>query len=116
MPDPETGQGDALLRMLAAPVSPGDFLFIENLYPEPKKPKFPRQIGGNHGLGVVEESRGGGIAPGTLVAFSHYDSWAEYASVPVERLMRLPDGYPLEKGSQFFNLITAWDLVDAACV
>jgi len=112
VPTPQLNDGEVLIRLIAAPISPGDFLFIENLYPEPKKPRFPRQIGGNHGLGVVEQARPDAhIEPGTLVAFSHYNSWAEYAAVPVEWLMPLPANFPIEKGAQFFNLISAWDLL-----
>jgi NADPH2:quinone reductase len=51
------------------------------------------------------------IAPGTLVMFSHYNSWAEYAAVPGEWLIPLPSDFPLEKASQMANLITAWDLL-----
>ncbi|WP_342234530.1 quinone oxidoreductase family protein [Inquilinus sp. OTU3971] len=115
LPMPQPKDGEALVRMVAAPISPGDFLFVENLYPEPKKPQFPQQIGGNHGMGVVEAvGRNVTVAVGTPVAFSYYNSWAEYAAVPAEWLMPLPRDFPVEKGSQFFNLITAWDLLEAA--
>src|SRR5258708_17686473 len=101
--------------MVSAPISPGDFLFIENLYPEPKKPKFPQQIGGNHGAGIVQKvGKDVNIKTGAYVAFSYYNSWAEYAAVPAEWLMPLPAKFPPEKASQFFNLITAWDLVKGA--
>lgn len=114
---PEPGDGEALVRMVAAPISPGDFLFIESLYPEPKKPQFPGQIGGNHGAGIVETApQGSAIRPGTLVAFSYYNSWAEYAAVPAEWLIPLPPELAPEKAAQFFNLITAWDLLEAARV
>jgi NADPH:quinone reductase-like Zn-dependent oxidoreductase len=112
LPIPDIAPNEALLRMVSAPISPGDFLFIENLYPEPKKPVFPAQIGGNHGVGIVE--RAGAevdIAPGTLVGFSYYNSWAEYAAIPGEWLIPLPSDFPIEKASQLFNLITAWDLL-----
>ena len=113
MPAPR--DGEALVRMVAASVSPGDFLFVEGLYPDPKTPILPGQIAGNHGAGIVERAPpGSSIAPGTLVAFSYYDSWAEYAAVPVEWLIPLPAGFAPEKAAQFFNLITAWDLLAAA--
>ena len=115
IPIPEPRDGEVLLRMVAAPISPGDFLFIENLYPEPKKPKLPGQIAGNHGVGIVEKAGGRtGITPGSRVAFSYEGSWAEYAVIPAEWLMPLPGDYPPELGSQFFNLITAWDLLQAS--
>jgi NADPH:quinone reductase len=115
VPIPSFGDDDVLVRMVSASISPGDFLFIQNLYPEPKKPKFPQQIGGNHGAGIVTDvGRNVGIRPGTFVAFSYYNSWAEYAVVPAEWLMPLPAEFPIEKAGQFFNLITGWDLLAAA--
>jgi hypothetical protein len=44
VPVPEIGDDEVLVRMVVASVNPGDFLFIQNLYPEPKKPVFPQQI------------------------------------------------------------------------
>jgi NADPH2:quinone reductase len=112
LPAPAIGDGEVLVRMVSASINPGDFLFIQNLYPEPKKPHFPRQVAGNHGAGVIEKV-GGNVAltPGTLVAFSYYNTWAEYAAVPAEWLIPLPDDYPLEKAGQMVNPITAWDLL-----
>lgn len=109
---PQVGEGEVLVRMVSASVNPGDFLFIQNLYPEPKKPHFPRQIAGNHGAGIIEAA-GAGVAlePGTLVAFSYYNSWAEYAVIPAEWLIPLPAGYPKERAGQLMNPITAWDLL-----
>lgn len=115
VPKPVVGDGQALIQMVAAPISPGDFLFIESLYPDPKKPQFPGQIGGNHGAGIVEWAPpGSAIEPGRLVAFSYYNSWAEYSAIPVEWLIPLPSDFAPEKAAQFFNLITAWDLLAAA--
>lgn len=112
VPMPRIGDGEVLLRMVSASINPGDFLFIQNLYPEPKKPHFPRQIAGNHGAGIVE-AVGANVAlkPGTLVAFSYYNSWAEYAAVPAEWLIPLPADYPVERAGQMVNPITAWDLL-----
>jgi NADPH:quinone reductase len=103
--------------MVAASVNPGDFLFIENLYPEPKKPVFPGQIAGNHGAGVVVRA-GQKVAfkAGTLVAFSYYNTWAEYAAVPAEWLIPLPSQFPIEVAAQFVNPITAWDLLEESAV
>jgi len=112
MPVPEIGPGEALVRMVAASINPGDFLFVQNLYPEPKRPHFPQQIAGNHGAGVIERSGPGVVLPpGTLVAFSHERTWAEYAAVPAEYLIPLPPDMPAEKAGQLMNPITAWDLV-----
>jgi NADPH2:quinone reductase len=115
-PQPVPGEGEVLVKMVAASVNPGDFLYVQNLYPEPKRPVFPDAVAGNHGVGRIERAGPGvtGLAAGTLVAFSYLDTWAEYAAVPQEWLIRLPDGYPMALGAQMVNLITAWDLVERA--
>lgn len=53
VPVPEIRDNEVLIKMVSASINPGDFLFIQNLYPEPKKPHFPRQVVGNHGAGVI---------------------------------------------------------------
>jgi NADPH2:quinone reductase len=111
VPIPEPGPGEVLVAMRAASISPGDWLFVGGLYPPPYVASFPGQVAGTHGAGIVQEGGGTRFAPGTLVTFDHPGAWAEYVAVPEERLVALPADYPLEKGSQFFNPITAWDLV-----
>jgi NADPH2:quinone reductase len=109
---PVVGPGQALVKMVSASINPGDFLFIQNLYPEPKKPSFPEQIAGNHGAGIVAEVGAGvTIDPGTFVAFSYFNTWAEYAVVPSEWLITLPADYEVEKAAQFCNVLSAWDMV-----
>ncbi|SHI02941.1 NADPH:quinone reductase [Chryseolinea serpens] len=114
---PDLGDNDVLLRMVTASINPGDFLFIQNLYPEPKKPVFPNQIAGNHGAGVIERvGKNVSLPVGTFVGFSYYNTWAEYAVVPQEWLIPLPASYPLEKASQLVNIVSAWDLLRKAQV
>src|SRR5690242_19165919 len=106
------GDNDVLVAMSASPIIPGDFLFIQNEYPEPKKPALPGQTGGNHGCGIVlKTGKNAVIKPGTFVFFTYYNSWAEYAVVPEEWLVVLPADYPVLKASHFVNLVTALDLV-----
>ncbi|XP_071454895.1 enoyl-[acyl-carrier-protein] reductase, mitochondrial [Hetaerina americana] len=50
IPPPQSGE--VLVKMLAAPVNPADINTIQGVYPV--KPKLPA-IGGNEGVGVVEE-------------------------------------------------------------
>ncbi|BBD96981.1 hypothetical protein SAMIE_1004820 [Sphingobium amiense] len=110
---PTPGPGEVLVRMTTASINPGDFLFVEALYPEPKKPALPGQIAGNHGAGVVERVGAGvTIKPGTEVGFSYFDTWSEFAVVPEEWLIPLPRGMNPELGAQLVNLITAWDLLE----
>lgn len=112
VPLPKIKKGEVLIKMTSASVNPGDFLFIQNLYPDPKKPVFPQQIVGNHGAGIIEKTSNNiSLKPGTHVAFSYYNTWSEYAAVPEEWLIPLPADYPIEKASQFLNLITAWDVL-----
>jgi NADPH2:quinone reductase len=115
MLQPIPGKGEVLVRMLAASINPGDFLFIQNQYPEPKRPIFPGQIAGNHGIGRVTGAGAGdaGLEEGALVAFSYLNSWAEFAVVPKEWLILLPDDFPIALGAQMVNLITAWDLLES---
>jgi NADPH2:quinone reductase len=116
-PLPEPGKGEVRIRMAAASINPGDFLFVQNLYPEPKRPVFPGQIAGNHGAGWVDKAGPGSTIPkDTLAFFSYYNTWAEYAVIPAEWLIPLPPGYELEKAGQLVNLITAYDLVREAAV
>jgi len=112
-PAPSTGQ--ALVKMLNAPINQGDFLFIQNLYPEPKKPALPGQVAGNYGTGiVVEKGPGTSIPEGTQVAIIYYNTWAEYAAIPEEWLIPLPSAFPPEKAAQMMPLITAWDVVEGS--
>src|SRR5260221_2940460 len=110
---PATGQ--VLVKMLNAPINQGDFLFIQNLYPEPKKPSLPGQVAGNYGTGiVVEKGRGTTIAEGTLASIIYYNTWSEYAAIPEEWLIPLPSDFPPEKAAQMMPLITASDLVEGS--
>src|SRR5882757_471405 len=104
IPVPQIKDREVLVRMVSASVNPGDFLFIQNLYPEPKKPRFPRQIAGNHGAGIIEKVGAKvTLKPGTLVAFSYYNTWAAFAAVPAEWLIPLPDNYSTERAGQLMN-------------
>jgi NADPH:quinone reductase len=112
LPVPEINDDEVLVKMVSASINPGDFLFIQNLYPEPKRPHFPEQIAGNHGSGIIAKvGKKAALKPGTFVAFSYYNTWAEYAAVPAEWLIPLPSEYPIEKAGQLVNPITAWDLL-----
>ena len=62
LPLPSLGPGDALVRMLAAPVNPADLNQVEGRYPA--LPPLPA-VGGGEGVGVVEAV--GGAARGVAV-------------------------------------------------
>lgn len=112
LPIPEIGDNEVLVKMLWASINPGDFLFIQNLYPEPKKPHFPVQVAGNTGVGTIAKTgKNVTLKPGDLVAFHYLNAWAEYTAIPAEWLIALPADLAPEKASQFQNAITAWDLL-----
>jgi NADPH:quinone reductase len=115
IPIPSVGEDEVLIRITSASINPGDFLFIQNLYPPPKKPQLPQQVAGNYGAGIVEVAgKHSGYNEGDYVAFGHYGSWAQYASIPSKWLVPLPADFPAEKAGQVFNFISAWDLLKAS--
>lgn len=117
VPIPEIGYDDVLVKMAAASINPGDFLFIRGLYPEPKKPVFPGQIAGNHGAGIIAKvGKNVDMKVGTFVHFNYFNTWAEFAALPAEWVIPLPEDYPIEKASQFSNIVTAWDLLEQSKV
>lgn len=86
---PEPGPGQALVRLEAIGVNFIDIYHRMGLYPLPS-PFTP----GSEGAGVVE-SVGSGVTevkPGDRVAFYSLGSYAEYAVVPADKLIPLPDG------------------------
>jgi NADPH:quinone reductase-like Zn-dependent oxidoreductase len=116
---PTPAAGQLLVKMLNAPINQGDFLFIQNLYPDPKKPHFPGQVAGNFGTGIVVEkgpglttAKSATLPEGTLVAVNYYNTWAEYATIPEDWLIPLPPAFPPEKAAQMMPMITAWDVVE----
>jgi NADPH:quinone reductase-like Zn-dependent oxidoreductase len=112
---PSPLKGEVLVKMLNAPINQGDFLFIQSMYPDPKKPSLPGQVAGNYGTGIVSEAGAGtSLKEGTLVSVNYYNTWAEYAAVPEEWTISLPAAFPLEKAAQMMPLITAWDLVEGS--
>ena len=112
---PPPSAGEVLVKMLNAPINQGDFLFIQSLYPDPKKPSLPGQVAGNYGTGIViEKGPGTSLEEGTLVSVNYYNTWAEYAAIPEVWLIPLPSAFPLEKAAQMMPLITAWDLVEGS--
>ncbi|MBO9710076.1 MAG: zinc-binding dehydrogenase [Caulobacter sp.] len=115
IPDPVPEPGEALVRIVAAGIHPGDFFFTQGQYPEAKRPALPGQIVGNHGVGRVVETGGrADLAPGMLVAFSAGRVWAEYAAVDARALIPLPDDYPIDRAVQLMPAITARDALDAS--
>lgn len=81
-----------LVRFLASPINPSDFGQIEGTYPV-KPEKFPA-VGGNEGVGRIEEvgknvkefQRGDLVVP----AVSGLGCWRDYACLQPESLIKIP--------------------------
>jgi len=107
----EAVAGEALVRMLAAPINPADLNQIEGKYPI----KFPLPaIPGFEGAGVVEAVHGAPEpAIGARVILPHdLGTWREKAVVAADKLTVVPDDIAPEQAAMLkINPITAWRLL-----
>lgn len=108
---PDLLSDEVRVKVLASPINPADFMFIEKTYRV--TPVFP-QIAGFEGAGIIVENGGDSRFPvNTLVAFRHKNAWAEYVNVPKQKIILLPKEMPLEKAAQLaLNPLTAWALLE----
>lgn len=113
--EPRVGDGHVLVKVTSRPVHPADLAFIRGQYRV--RPNLP-QVAGLEGAGVIVGSPvGSPFAIGSRVAFRYPGSWAELASVPVDRLILVPPGISDEAACQVsLNPVTAFGLLDAAKV
>ena len=94
IPVPQPGPGEALVKLHASGVN-----FIDVYYREGRYKTGLPFINGQEGAGVVERVGPGvsDIRPGDTVAWcSVLGSYAEYATVPAEKLVKVPDGLDLK--------------------
>lgn len=113
LPLPEPAAREVRVRILASPIHPADLLFVEGKYR--RKPVLP-QIAGLEAAGIIEKA-GNQVAllTGTRVAFRYHSAWSEYAVVPVDQLIPLPEHFPIEKACQLsLNPVTAYGLLEEA--
>jgi trans-2-enoyl-CoA reductase len=107
----EPATGEALVRMLAAPINPADLNQIEGKYPI----KFPLPaIPGFEGAGVVEAVHGvPDPAIGARVILPHdLGTWREKAVVAADKLTVVPNDIAPEQAAMLkINPITAWRLL-----
>jgi trans-2-enoyl-CoA reductase len=103
--------GEALVRMLAAPINPADLNQIEGKYPI----KFPLPaVPGFEGAGVVEAVHSvPEPAIGARVILPHdLGTWREKAVVAADKLTVVPDDIAPEQAAMLkINPITAWRLL-----
>lgn len=112
---PVAADQTALIKVAARPIHPADLAFIRGQYRV--KPAYP-QVAGLEGVGTVVESPAASpFTPGMKVAFRYPGAWAEFAAVPVERLIAVPDDVADEVACQIsLNPLTAFGLLDEAAV
>ena len=109
-PLPEPGKGEVRVRILASPVNPSDLLFVRGLETA-IQPQFPSPAG-FEGVGMVD-ALGPQVqrpVPGQRVAFFNEKggNWADYAVVPAQDLLPVPDDLPDEQVACFIiNPVTA---------
>jgi NADPH2:quinone reductase len=98
VPDPVPAEGQALVRIEAVGVNFIDVYHRTGLYKVPSLPFTP----GQEAAGTVEAVGPGatGLAVGDRVAWAGVmGTYAEKASVPAERLVKLPDGLSARDGA-----------------
>jgi len=97
-PDPQPGEGQALVRVEAAGVNYIDVYFRMGLYKGPELPYVPGQEAAGTvvavGPGVTEVKEGDRVAYTGL-----HGSYAELAAVPAARLVKLPEGVTARQGT-----------------
>jgi NADPH:quinone reductase len=97
VPQPEPGDGEALVKLESIGVNFVDIYFRQGLY---KAPETPVRLG-NEGAGVIRSAgKGSKFRSGQRVAYAMVrGSYAEYAAVPDKMLVELPDGTSFENGA-----------------
>lgn len=114
VPDPQPKAGEILIRVKAIGVNFADLLQRMGVYPGTPKPPF---IPGLEIAGVVEKiAEGARLGEGepfktgdAVVAFPHFNAYAEWVAVPAGQVYRLPAGMKFDDGAAIpVNYLTAY--------
>src|SRR5258707_599547 len=113
-PLPEPGKGEVRVRILASPVNPSDLLFVRGHYAG-VQPHFPSPVG-FEGVGMVD-ALGPQVqrpVPGQRVVVRNEKggNWADYAVVPAQDLLAVPDDLPDEQVACFFVNPAGWRILE----
>lgn len=112
--DPQPKPGEVVIRVKAVGINFADLLQRMGLYPGTPKPPF---VPGLEIAGVVEKVAEGGkqgettsLKPGDAVAaFTHFNAYAQWVSVPARNAYRLPAGMPFDDAAAIpVNYLTAY--------
>ena len=106
---PPLTEGQALIKVLAAPINPSDVLTLTGIYG--MLPPLPA-VGGNEGVGVVAELGPGVTAPAvgqTVLLPVGSGTWTTHLVADARKLMSLPNGVdPLQLAMMTVNPPTAY--------
>jgi len=111
-PWPTPAQGEAIVKMRAAPINPADLNQIEGKYPiRSELPAIP----GFEGAGIVVDLGANvtSVAAGALVGLPHnVGTWREAVAVKADQLVAVPTGIePVHAAMLKINPMTAWRLL-----
>jgi trans-2-enoyl-CoA reductase len=111
-PWPTPVQGEAVVKLQAAPINPADLNQIEGKYPiRAELPATP----GFEGAGVVVDLGGNGtnLTAGALVILPHnVGTWRDAVAVKADELVAVPAGIePVHAAMLKINPMTAWRLL-----
>ena len=111
-PWPKPAEGEAIVKMQAAPINPADLNQIEGKYPiRAELPATP----GFEGAGVVIDIGANvtNIGPGALVILPHnLGTWRDALAVKADELVVVPAGIePVHAAMLKINPMTAWRLL-----
>ncbi len=115
MPDPQPKPGEVVIRVKVVGINFADLLQRMGLYPGTPKPPF---VPGLEIAGVVEKVAEGGSRTGetaalkrgdAVAAYTPFNAYAEWISVPMRNVYRLPAGMTFEDGASIaINYLTAY--------
>lgn len=109
---PRPGPGQVLVKVMASPVNPSDFMYARGNYRV--QPKLPA-VAGLEGSGLVVATGSDlvSIRPGTHIAFRAKGVWAEYCLVEADRFYPITTKLSFVESAQLtLNALTAYALLD----
>jgi NADPH:quinone reductase-like Zn-dependent oxidoreductase len=111
LPTPNLARGEALVRVLLAPINASDLHMVRGRYGyQPELPASP----GIEGVGIVEALGPGVQTPtvGTRVVFvDTWNTWREQIACPADKLVPVPDSLgDSAAAASYINPLTAWAL------
>jgi NADPH2:quinone reductase len=107
---PKILPGEVLVKVMARPINPSDYMFIQDQYRI--RPNLP-QIAGLEGSGIIVnlDEAISDFKAGDHVAFRSTGTWAEYVTVKEKELISIKPDIPFEISCQIaLNPVTAYAL------